>query len=166
MHRRQAWSWSPGISRRAVPRRRQDLPSSWGTPIPVCTCSWTPAGRSVPNLGRDDRVALGQRTAKAPTTRGLSRLDSMAFRSAAYASQWRLPVPTQGSLPGAGQALLDGLSPARFLQKVSDSRHVRHPPFPSFLAQSPFPPVLLIRHANLDLVARDADFVGLGSRRR
>ena len=30
---RRAWSWSPGISRRDLPRRRQDLPSSWGTSI-------------------------------------------------------------------------------------------------------------------------------------
>ncbi len=44
-------------------------------------------------------------------------------------------LAAQGSLPGAGQALLDGLSPAGFLQKVSDSHHVHHPPFPSFLAQ-------------------------------
>ena len=29
--------------------RRQDLPSSWGTPIPVCPCSPTPAGRCVPD---------------------------------------------------------------------------------------------------------------------
>ena len=28
-----------------LPWRRQDLPSSWGTPIPVCTCSQTPVGR-------------------------------------------------------------------------------------------------------------------------
>ena len=32
-----------------LPWRRQDLPSSWGTPIPVCPCSSTPAGRCVPD---------------------------------------------------------------------------------------------------------------------
>jgi hypothetical protein len=32
-----------------LPWRRQDLPSSWGTPIPVCPCSPTPAGRYVPD---------------------------------------------------------------------------------------------------------------------
>jgi len=37
----------PGL----LPWRRQDLPSSWGTPIPVCPCSPTPAGRRVPDLG-------------------------------------------------------------------------------------------------------------------
>ncbi len=34
-----------------LPWRRQDLPSSWGTPIPVCPCSSTPAGRCVPDPG-------------------------------------------------------------------------------------------------------------------
>jgi hypothetical protein len=60
-------------------------------------------------------------------------------------------VSAQGWLPGAGQALLDGLSPAEFLQKVFNSLHVRWPPFPSFLAQLfyhlPFynlPPALLL----------------------
>lgn len=32
-----------------LPWRRQELPSSWGTPIPVCACSSTPAGRCVPD---------------------------------------------------------------------------------------------------------------------
>ena len=37
---RRAWGWSPGIPvRDLLPWRRQDLPSSWGTPIPVCPCS-------------------------------------------------------------------------------------------------------------------------------
>ena len=38
----------PGL----LPWRRQDLPSSWGTPIPVCSCSPTPAGRCVPDCNR------------------------------------------------------------------------------------------------------------------
>jgi len=32
-----------------LPWKQQELPSSWGTPIPVCTCSPTPAGRRVPD---------------------------------------------------------------------------------------------------------------------
>ena len=62
----------------------------------------------------------------------------MAFGLAAYVSRCWLPVTAQGWLPGAGQALLDGLSPAEFQQKVFNSLHVRWPPLPSFLAQSPF----------------------------
>ena len=64
----------------------------------------------------------------------------MAFGLAAYVSRCWLPVTAQGWLPGAGQALLDGLLPAGFRQKVFNSPHVRCPPFPSFLAQSPFCP--------------------------
>ena len=44
----------------------------------------------------------------------LSRLNSMAFGLAAYVSRCWLPVTAQGWLPGAGQALLGGLSPAGF----------------------------------------------------
>jgi hypothetical protein len=118
--------------------RRQDLPSSWGTPIPVCTCSATPAGRIVPDLSRDVRMAPVKGTPKAPTTRKLSRLNSTAFGLAAYVLPCRLPFTAQGSLPGAGQTLLDGLPPARFHQKVFNSHPVCCPPFPSFLAQAFF----------------------------
>jgi hypothetical protein len=41
----------------------------------------------------------------------------MASEFAVYASQCRLPDPTQDSLPGAGQALLDGLSTRRVPMK-------------------------------------------------
>ncbi len=72
----------PGL----LPWRRQDLPSSWGTPIPVCPCSSTPAGRCVPDHGgtlawpplRERRRRRRQR---------LSRLDGMAFGLAAYVSR-------------------------------------------------------------------------------
>ncbi|MGO9111037.1 MAG: hypothetical protein ACLP9L_17580, partial [Thermoguttaceae bacterium] len=37
-------------------------------------------------------------------------------------------LTAQGWLPGAGQALPDGLSSAEFLQKVFNSHHVRLPP--------------------------------------
>jgi hypothetical protein len=69
---------------------------------------------------RNARVAPAVRTTKAPTTRTISELNSMAFGIAVYASQGRLPFLTQDSLPGAGQALLDGLLPARSHYKVSN----------------------------------------------
>jgi hypothetical protein len=53
----------PGL----LPWRRQDLPSSWGTPIPVCSCSPTPAGRCVPDQLRNARAAPAKGTTKAPT---------------------------------------------------------------------------------------------------
>ena len=61
----------------------------------------------------------------------------MAFGLTTYVSRCRLPFTAQGLLPAAGQALPDGLSPAGLLRKVFNSPHVRWPPFPSFLAQSP-----------------------------
>jgi hypothetical protein len=104
-----------------LPWRRQDLPSSWGTSIPVCTCSQTPAGPCVPITAcGTSGVAPALRTTKAPTIRTISRLNSMAFGLAVYASRCRLPFIAQDSLPGAGQALLDGLLPARPQYKVSN----------------------------------------------
>ena len=104
---------------------------------------------------RNARVAPAKGTTKAPTTSRLSRLNSMAFGLAAYVSRCWLPVTAQGSLPGAGQALLGGLSPAGLLQKVFNSLHVRCPPFPSFLAQSP---LFFIRHVNENrVIARERD---------
>jgi len=97
----------PGL----LPWRRQDLPSSWGTPIPVCTCSSTPAGRCVPD--RDGTLAWPpRRERRRLRRRNLSRLNSMAFGLTAYVSRCWLPVTAQGWLPGAGRALLGGLSPA------------------------------------------------------
>ena len=95
-----------------LPWRRQDLPSSWGTPIPVCTCSPTPAGRNVPDRLRNARVAPAKGTTKAPTMRQFR--GSIAWLSGSpptyHLSVLRLPA--QDWLPGAGQALLGGRLPA------------------------------------------------------
>ena len=72
-------------------RRRQDIPSSWGTPIVRLHMFHSDAGRTAdtrPFQCRD--VALGARKAKAPT-KGLSTLNSMAFGLAVYASPDGLP---------------------------------------------------------------------------
>ena len=105
----------PGVGHPVSPagtslRKRQDLPSSWRTPIVRLHMFYADAGRTAdtrPLRCRD--MALGDRTAKAPA-KGLSTLNSMAFGLAVYASQCGLPRPTQNSLPAAGQALPDGLS--------------------------------------------------------
>ena len=105
----------PGVGDSVSPagislRKRQDLPSSWGTPIVRLHMFQTDAGRIAdtrPLRCRD--MALGPRMAKAPA-KGLSTLNSMAFGLAVYASQCGLPRPTQNSLPVAGQALPGGLS--------------------------------------------------------
>ena len=84
--------------------------------LSVCTCS-VDAGRTACTRPlRCSSVALGIRKAKAPT-KGLSKLNSMAFGLAVYASQCGLPRPTQDSLPAAGQALPDGLSTRRVPMK-------------------------------------------------
>ena len=91
-------------------RKRQDLPSSWGTPIVRLHMFHTDAGRTADTRPLQCRgMALGPRMAKAPA-KGLSTLNSMAFGLAVYASQCGLPRPTQNSLPAAGQALPGGLS--------------------------------------------------------
>ena len=72
------------------PRRRQDLPGPWGTPIVRSPCS-VDAGRTAgtrPVRGRG--AAPGLRTARAPAN-GLSTLHSMAFGLAVSASPGGLP---------------------------------------------------------------------------
>jgi hypothetical protein len=91
-------------------RKRQDLPSSWRTPIVRLHMFHTDAGRTADTRPlRCCDMAPGHRTAKAPA-KGLSTLNSMAFGLAVYASQCGLPRPTQNSLPAAGQALPGRLS--------------------------------------------------------
>ena len=58
--------------------------------LSVCTCSVDSGRTACTRPLRCRSVALGIRTAKAPT-KGLSKLNSMAFGLAVYASQCRLP---------------------------------------------------------------------------
>ncbi len=118
---RRAWGCSPGIPVRECFRGDDRISQVPGEPrfpfahvlrprpAPACltTCG---------TLG----VAPANRTTRAPTVRTISGLNSMAFELAVYASQGRLPFLTQDSLPAAGQALLDGLLPARSQYKVSN----------------------------------------------
>ena len=70
-------------SSRVLPRKRQDLPSSWGTTIVRLHMFQSDAGRTACTRPlRCSSVALGHRKAKAPT-KGLSTLNSMAFELAA-----------------------------------------------------------------------------------
>ena len=65
-----AWSWYPGISIRMLPRKQQDLPSSWGISIVCLHMFQTDAGRTVRTLPlRCGSVAPGPPGAKAPTIR-------------------------------------------------------------------------------------------------
>ena len=100
-----------------LPRRRQDLPSSWGTPI-VRLHMFFDSGRTAGTRP----LASTQRGPRIENNEGslqlsISELNSMAFGLAVYASQDWLPSTTQDSLPAAGQALPDGLSTRRVPSK-------------------------------------------------
>jgi hypothetical protein len=97
----------PGL----LPWSKQVLPSSWGTPIPVCTCSPTPAGRCVPDRLWDARVAPAQGTTKAPTT--IDFRGPLAWLSGSLPTYHDVGRPSsrKGSLPGAGQAPRAGFHP-------------------------------------------------------
>jgi hypothetical protein len=116
-----------------LPRRRQDLSSSWRTQMSVCTCSSTPAGLRAPDhLGaaawppRRQRRRLPQGSFFRSSIAWLS--DSLStLRSAGY------PDPTQDSLPAVGQTLLGGLSTRRVPMKGFRVASLHpHPPLPSF----------------------------------
>jgi len=118
-----------------LPRRRQDLSSSWGISI-VRLHMFRDAGRiAYTKPLQCSSMALGISKAKAPT-KGLSTLNSMAFGLAVYASP--------GSLPPHGARLASGrwsgATGRAFHPQDSKERFqicflTSHPPFPSFLAQ-------------------------------
>jgi hypothetical protein len=128
----------PGVGHPVSPsgyslRKRQDLPSSWRTPIVRLHMLQSDSGRTADTRPlRCSSVAPGTKAAKAPT-KGLSKLNSMAFGLAAYASQCASPRPTQHSLPAAGQALLDGLSTRRIPTKGFRFASYISSPFPKLL---------------------------------
>ena len=113
VRQRRAWGWSPGIPVRVFFRGDDRISQVPGEPqFPFAhVLRPRPADASLTTCGTLAWPPL-QGTTKAPTTIRLSRLNSMAFGLAAYVSRCWLPVTAQGWLPGAGQALLGGLSPA------------------------------------------------------
>ena len=132
-HRRGLELINPVTPTGILPRRRQDLSSSWKTQMSVCTCSSTPAGLRAPDhLGaaawppRRQRRRLPQGSFFRSSIAWLS--DSLStLRSAGY------PDPTQDSLPAVGQTLLDGLSTRRVPMKGFRVASLHpHPPLPSF----------------------------------
>ena len=138
--RRRAWGCSPGIPVRVFFRGDGRISQVPGEPqFPFAhALRPRPADASLTVKGRSHGPRAGND--EGADNKGLSRLNRMASGMTPYVSRCRLPVTAQGSLPGAGQALPDGLLPAGFLRKVFNSLYVRCPPFPSFLAQSPYSP--------------------------
>jgi hypothetical protein len=116
-----------------LPRKRQDLPSSWGTPIVRLHMFQSDSGGTAHTRPlRCSSVALGISKAKAPTN-GLSKLNSMAFGLTVYASQDGLPRHHARLVPGrwsgaTGRAFHPQGSYERFRICFLTS----HPPFPSF----------------------------------
>ena len=108
-HRPRRNDGGPGVFGSASPKaercqwRRQDLPSSWETPIVSVPCSSTPVGLRDPLPSRSC-------TAWPPLREGrglrqlslLSKLNRTALKLAVYASWGESPHTTQDSLPGAG----------------------------------------------------------------
>ena len=115
-----------------LPRKRQDLASSWGTPIVRLHMFLpTPAGLLAPDhcgAAAWPLVCEQQRLPRKVFRRSIAWLsDSLStLRRMGY------PTTTQDSLPAGGQTLLDGLLPAWFQRKVSESFLTFHSPFPSF----------------------------------
>ena len=92
-----------------LPRKQQDLPSSWGTSMVRLPCSKpTPAGLLAPDQYSAvawPLVIVRQRLLHWAFRRSIAWLSDLlsTLRGADYSS------PTQDSLPVAGQALLDGI---------------------------------------------------------
>jgi hypothetical protein len=109
-----AWICSPGFSSRDLIEETTGPPKFLENLKCPFAMFQSDSGRTVRTRPLQcGSVALGRTTAKAPA-KGLSKLNSMAFGLAVYASPSALPRTTQDSLPAAGQALPDGL----FTRKV------------------------------------------------
>jgi hypothetical protein len=114
------------------PRKRQEIPSSWGTSkLSVCTCSVDSGRTTAP-----DHYGA----AAWPLVFQQQRLPRKVFRSSiAWLSDWLSTLrsrsclrPTQDSLPAAGQALPDGLSTRKVPMKGFRVASYISSPFPSF----------------------------------
>src|SRR5262245_2511795 len=109
----EAWSWSPGVSGRALVAETAGSRKFLGHPdCPFAHVQSTPAGLRSPDHGGGAAWPLGSQKQRLPR--------KVFRRSIAWPSDWLstlrragYPHPTQDSLPAAGQALPDGLSTRR-----------------------------------------------------
>jgi hypothetical protein len=113
-------------------RVRQDRPRSWGTPLCLC-----PVLR--PRWVRSNQACTVRRHGPRSVHDEGSRIRSFGAQSHGFGTRclrfavMSYPMPTQDSLPAAGQALPGGfLSSAGFHRRVSELLPTSHPPFPSF----------------------------------
>ena len=102
-----------------LPRKQQDLPSSWGISVIRLPCSKpTPAGLLAPDLYSAAAWPLVEQMQRLPRL-GLSKLNSMAFGLAVYASPRSLPTRRKTRFQLLVRLYCTGFTPARFLRKVS-----------------------------------------------
>ena len=150
---RRAWACcgSAGPGRSSVRRRRQELPSSWGTPIAPSPCSGDPGRTPGVRPLRRRGAAPAMRTTRAPAL-GLSGLNHTALALAVYASPGRLPAEgarlASGRWSGfAGRASHpqgpDERFPCAFLTSL--------PPLPSFAWRNLFSVLGVVRLLNPSL---------------
>ena len=118
----------PGL----LPWKRQDLSSFWGTPISVCTCSWTPDGLYAPDHYGALTWPPSTKTGSAVVQQNFEAGYSMAFGSPPTYHKYRLPSTGKAGFQVLVRLSCTGFPPAGVLQKVSNSRHVCFPPFPGF----------------------------------
>jgi len=115
--------------------RRQDLPSSWGTPIAPSPGSSTPAGPSASDHSRRRGSAPVAATSRAPALR-LSRLNPPALVLAVYASPRRSPAKDARLASGCWSGSAGRARSAGFQREVSECS-TSHPPLPSLLGAMP-----------------------------
>jgi hypothetical protein len=144
--RRRAWGWSLGIPGRDGFRGDDRISQVPGEPpFPFAHAPSTPAGRCAPGMA--------ERTAWPPLRERRRRRRRKTFEAQSHgfrAGGLRITMPVtrhRARLASrcSAQALLGRLSPTGLPRKVSNLHHARRPPFPSFLAQSPFLPPFLFQ---------------------
>ena len=123
-----------------LPRRRQDLPSSWGTPIVRLRMFFDADRTACTRPVRSSNMAPAGRTTKAPA-KGLSTLNSMAFGLAVYASQHGLPRHHARLASGRWSDATGRAShPQGSVERFQFCFLTSHPPFPSFAWRNRPPP--------------------------
>ena len=148
-----------------LPRKQQDLPSSWGTSFIRLPCSKpTPAGLLAPDHKSQQR---GPWSSKGRGSRNwVFRRSVHGFRLAVYASPGRLPDTTQDSLPVAGQALLDGIHTRKVPLKGFKVVNYILSPFPKLCLSHNRQPTASLRTLELQSVCRTAAHKHYQPRRR
>ena len=124
-----AWSWSPGSSGRDLPRRRQDLPGSWGTPVNV-PCSPTPAGPRTPgHCGAATRPSVTSTTSAPASSHFGAQSHGPLTRCLRFAARVT-PAPRKTRFRPLARLYRTGLVTRRVPTK--GFRVTSLPPFPSF----------------------------------